>query len=81
MKTALIKTDVGFNVGDKKVKFSVVHNLPETRGVSFNDALTNWIERTEYFTAASLCRYIEEKDPTVTCMTMKAFNRLSKIGT
>jgi hypothetical protein len=61
----IVKADVQFNVNRKKftqkVKFSIIHNLPEKQGMSFNDALENWCARTRDFSPESLCAYIMSK--------------------
>lgn len=77
----LIKADVQFNVDDKPVKFSVIHNLPKDFGLSFNDALDNWLARTKKFTAKSLCNYIRSKNTGFVAMTETEYKRLSEYGT
>ena len=42
-------------------KIEVVHNLPDTPGLSFEDAVPNWALRTTKYTPDSLCDYINEK--------------------
>lgn len=42
--------------------FKVYHNLPEIKGLSLDDALQNWLVRTNKFTAGSLCAYIRKKN-------------------
>jgi hypothetical protein len=61
----LIKADVQFNVNKKKytqkVKFSIIHNLPNRPGMRFEDAVENWCARTKDFSPESLCAYIMDK--------------------
>jgi len=57
----LTKSDVSFEVDNKPVSFSIVHNLIDVKGLSFEDALSIWLTRTKRFTATSLCNYINSK--------------------
>lgn len=71
-----IKSDVKFKVYGKKIEFSIIHNLPETFGMSFNDALNSWVYRTKIFTAKSLVDYINSKNTGYTAMTEKKYNKI-----
>ena len=71
------KADVRFNVNDKPIRFIVIHNLPKMRGMRFEDALDNWLARTNTFTAYSLCKYIMSKDESFVAMTEKQYKRLN----
>lgn len=73
----MIKADVSFCVDGKKHSFTVVHNLPKIHGLSFEDALNNWIYRTAKYSATSLCKYIMGKHTGYVCMTMATYNRLN----
>lgn len=75
----LIKVDVSFFVNKRKVEFSVVHNMPEIFGLSFECALDNWFARTKHYTARSLCKYIMSKNTGHVCMTMDQFNQLNSL--
>lgn len=55
-------SDIEFKVGNKPVKFTVVNNLDEF-GLSVEDAVVNWTERTKEFTPESFCKYVISKDP------------------
>lgn len=77
----LIKADVQFNVDGNPIKFSVIHNMPKTFGLSFDCALDNWLARTKKFTAKSLCKYIMSKQCDVVAMTEAEYKRLSEYGT
>lgn len=77
----LHKAEVGFSVNGKPVRFTIIHNLPDTAGLSFDDALANWMVRTNKHTAKSLCDYINSKHTGHVCMTEKQFQRLQKLGT
>ncbi len=68
------KSEVSLNVGGKQVKFSVIHNLPETFGLSFE----NWMHRTDTFTAKSLVKYINSKNTGYIAMTEKKYKKLCK---
>lgn len=72
------KADVSLDVGGKQVKFSVIHNLPETSELSFENAFENWMHRTDTFTAKSLVKYINSKNTGYTAMTEKKYNKLCK---
>lgn len=76
----LIKADVEFKVKGKPIKFSVIHNLPNDFGLSFNNALDNWLERTNTFTAHSLCKYILSKQTGFVAITENQYQRISKYG-
>lgn len=75
-----IKSDVKIKVDGKQVNFSVIHNLPKTFGLSFDDALDNWLARTQKFTAKSLVNYINSKDTGYIAMTEKQYHRICKYG-
>lgn len=62
---SLMKSDVSFEVDGNPVSFSVVHNMPEIKGLSFEDALINWLNRTTEFTVESFCSYVRSKDVNV----------------
>lgn len=74
------KADVKFKVKGKPVQFSVIHNLPDVFGLSFDNALDNWIVRTKEYTAESLCQYIMSKQTDHVAMTEEQFERLKKLG-
>lgn len=63
----MVSSTVEFNVGQRKIRFNVVHNLPDVDGLSLTDAVTNWAARTKVFTAASLSDYINKKGFGYTC--------------
>jgi len=76
----LFKADISFSIKHTdgtniRVRFSVVHNLSETRGLDISAAVENWVERTREFTAKSLCNYIKSKDPEFVCMTMNQYKK------
>jgi hypothetical protein len=74
----LVLAEIEFEVDAKPVKFSVYHNLPDTFGLSLQDALENWFIRTDKYTAASLCNYIKNKGIEYVCMTETQYKRLNK---
>lgn len=75
----LLKGDIQFTVkqnGKKeKIKFSVIHNLPETPGLSLMDAVENWLIRTKKYTAKSLCKYVKNKQTGHACMTVEEYKK------
>lgn len=77
----ITKTDVKFKVNGKPVSFSVIHNLPETFGLSFNNALDCWLARTKKYTAKSLVKYINSKHTRYVAMTEKQYDRICKLNT
>lgn len=56
------KADIEFKARGKKIKFSVNHNLSEF-GLNIEDAVHNWVYRTNEYTAKSFCQYVVSKDP------------------
>lgn len=42
-------------------KLTICHNMPETQGLSIEDALPNWLARTRDYTAQSFVDYIMSK--------------------
>lgn len=57
----LASTDIEFKVDGIPYSFTIFHNLPEKPGLSLQDALNNWIHRTEDYTAQSFVNYIDSK--------------------
>jgi len=53
--------EIRFKVEDISISFDVYHNLPNTKGLSIDDAVENWVNRTKKYTAKSLCKYINDK--------------------
>ena len=75
-KSEYFMAEIRFNVGKRKISFNVVHNLPETFGLSMDCAVESWVHRTNKYTAESLCKYINDKDTGYVCMTEKEFMEL-----
>jgi hypothetical protein len=71
------KADVKFNVNNKSIKFSVIHNLEDNFGMSFNAALDSWLARTNKHTDKSLCKYIRSKGEEFIAFTEKEYEELS----
>lgn len=71
----ITKSEVEFNVGKKHIKFTIIHDLPNKAGLSFDNALQNWIARTTDFTAESLCKYILSKNTVHIAMTEEQFQK------
>lgn len=42
-------------------KFIICHNMPETQGLSIEDAMVSWLARTDEYTAQSFVDYIMSK--------------------
>lgn len=71
----LMKSDVSFEVYNESISFSIVHNMPEIKGLSFNDALNNWLARTTEYTAESLCKYVKSKNVNIFIQPYKSENQ------
>lgn len=57
-------------------RFSIFHNL-EQFGLNIDDALINWLARTNVYTNKSFCEYLEDKDPeNIIALTAKEFYEL-----
>lgn len=74
----MFKADIEFKVNERKINFSVVHNLPKTWGMNIENALDNWLPRTKHYTARNFCQYVMSKDPSFVCMTISQYNRLNQ---
>lgn len=68
-------TVIGFNLGRKKMKVDVVHNLPDF-GLDIEHAFDNWTARTEDFTSESFALYVGSKDPNIFCKASSEFDVL-----
>jgi len=77
----ITKTDIKFEVNKIPHAFTVYQNLPETRGLSIEDALNSWVHRTKTYTVYSFCKYVMKKDPSIICIDEETFNRVKKLGT
>ena len=71
---------VTLQTNNGKIQFTVIHNLPEIKGLSLSDAVTNWSARTTKYTAFSLCRYIMNKHTEYVAMTEYQYRKLKKLG-
>jgi len=67
------KGDVKFNLGKKPISFSIYNNLPNVPGLRLEDAVTNWLARTDEYTDESLCAYIMSKDINLRAYTASQF--------
>lgn len=76
MKNGFYKADLKVTVEDKEITFSVIHNLPPRKGLSFENAFESWLTRTETFTPTSLCGYIMGKNTGYICFTEEDWNKL-----
>ena len=68
------KAYVEFKVNNSLVKFTIIHNMPNIFGLSFECALDNWLVRTKNFTSKSLCNYIDSKNTGFIAITEKEYN-------
>ena len=73
----LTKTDFKFEVGKATKTFSIYHNLPDTNGLSIENAFDNWLFRTSNYTSSAFCKYVMSKADHFVCMTEKTFKRLN----
>jgi hypothetical protein len=73
----LIKTEFKFDIGKVTKRFSVYHNLPDTFGLSIENAFDSWLFRTSNYTPGAFCRYVMSKQDEYVCMTEKTFKRLN----
>lgn len=73
-----IKTIIQFKVYGQQYKFAVVHNLPKIPGLRIEDALDNWLARTDDYTAESFCEYINDKPIEYSAMTEEEFEKFKE---
>lgn len=73
----VIKSIVKFRANGKKRVVAVVHNMPETPGLSFDDAFNNWVHRTTEHTSESFVAYVRSKHTGCMIMTVDKFNTLN----
>lgn len=76
----LKRANIEFKLRGNLIKFTIVHNLPKTFGLSLEDALQNWLVRTDIFTADSLCKYIMSKHTEYVAMTEETFQEILSYG-
>jgi hypothetical protein len=69
------RSEVSFKVNEKPISFVVIHDLPNVRGLSFDDALNNWLVRALDYTPESLCKYILSKNTGHIAMTEDQFEK------
>jgi hypothetical protein len=67
---------VEFKLDGKPNAFVVIHNLPNVKGLSIEDAVMNWIYRTRKFTAENFCQYIRSKNTGHVCYTQEEYNSM-----
>lgn len=73
----LIKSDIELydHTNDKAITFSIIHNLPEVPGLSVQDALDNWLQRTDDYTDTSFANYIRSKVSEAAVFTVQEFQK------
>lgn len=76
----IIASTVQFFVDGVRIRFVVLHNLPEVHGLSLNDAVINWANRTDKHTAESLCKYINSKGTDHVCILPTKKNIAKYLG-
>lgn len=69
-----IEAQVNFKLDKKPIMFFIYHNMPEIPGLSFNDAMENWLARTSDFTDKSLVSYIMSKNTGYTALTKESYD-------
>lgn len=72
-------SEIKIKVGGKEVILEIVHDLPETFGMSIQNAVDNWLIRTDDYTAQSLCDYIKAKSPERLAVTKAHFDMIKEI--
>lgn len=72
------ETLIKFKANGKEVEFKIIHNLPDTFGLSIEDALNNWIPRTEKHTADSFVSYISFKNTGYLAITEEYYESLKQ---
>lgn len=77
MKTELKLATIEFVANEVKYKFEVVHDMPNTFGLSLKDAVHNWVSRTDSFKLNSLIKYINSKEPNVFIMSADKYEKLN----
>jgi hypothetical protein len=69
------RSEVSFEANGKPITIVVIHDLPNVRGLSFDDALNIWVARTIDYTSESLCKYILSKKTGHIAMTEEQFEK------
>ena len=82
-KIATIKFDITKGKKKKKsrIRFQIVHDLPtDIPHATIDDALANWLPRTEAYTDVEFCNYINSKTDMTGCVayTMEEYNQICK---
>ena len=72
------KSDIEFNVGDRNIKFSIIHNMPKILGLSIEMALDNWLVRTRKYTSKNFVEYINSKHTGYFAMTESDYNNIKQ---
>lgn len=67
------KNEVSFYVGKQKISFNIYSEIED-----LEPAFTNWIYRTDIYTAKNFVEYVKEKDSSIHIYTEKEYNRLIK---
>lgn len=65
--------ETGFELSNGTT-FTICHNMPETLGLSIQDAFQNWIARTNKYTDNSFVAYIDSKNTGFYAMTKRIFD-------
>lgn len=72
------KSEVQFEANGKLISFTIIHDLPNVRGLSFGDALNAWLLRTLDYTSESFCEYIRSKNTGHIAMNEEQFEAAKK---
>jgi len=81
-ENTLFKSEVHLEGNDevgKTIKFNIIHNMPDVPGLRIEDAVENWIPRTDKYTANSFCEYVNSKNTGFICMTEGAYENMKKV--
>lgn len=71
----MTKAVIKFCVNKKPIEFVIVHNLPDTSGLSCTDALQNWLARTDKSKAEDFIEYIRSKNTGYTAVTWAEYEQ------
>ncbi len=74
----MTNSTVNFNVHDEPRSFNIVHNLPDVPGLRIEDALENWLARTDDYSADSFVKYIRSKETDYSVFTEDEFDEVTK---
>jgi len=62
MKNKLRIESIEFTINDVPYRYKVRHNLPNRHGESINDAVNQWLIRTDDYSIGSFIEYVNSKN-------------------